>query len=83
MDEIVCTGCSLLCDDAVAEGKKGEVKSLGLCRLGHVYLESAAKHTEATAITKDGKNQIEVSVDKVLEKAAELLTSGERCLLLG
>ncbi|UCH03640.1 MAG: formylmethanofuran dehydrogenase subunit B, partial [Candidatus Thorarchaeota archaeon] len=83
MDEIVCTGCSLLCDDAVAEEKKGEVKSLGLCRLGHAYLESAAKHTEVSATVNDGKNQTDVSLDEALEKAAEVLTSGERCLLLG
>ena len=57
MDEIVCTGCSLLCDDVVAEEKKGEVKSLGLCRFGHAYLESAAKHSEASAIVTDGKTQ--------------------------
>ena len=83
MDEIVCTGCSLLCDDALAEEKKGEVKSLGLCRLGHTYLESAAKHSEAFATISDGKTHTEVSVDKALEKAAEVLISGERCLLLG
>jgi len=83
MDEIVCTGCSLLCDDAVAEEKKGEIKSLGLCRLGHVYLESAAKHSQASATINDGKKQTKVSLDEALEKATEVLTSGERCLLYG
>ncbi|MHA2379686.1 MAG: hypothetical protein ACXADO_06615 [Candidatus Thorarchaeota archaeon] len=83
MDEIVCTGCSLLCDDTVAEEKGGEVKSLGLCRLGHVYLESAAKHSEASAMISDSKSQTKVSMEEALEKAAEVLTSGGRCLLFG
>ncbi len=83
MDEIVCTGCSLLCDDAVAEKKKGEIKSLGLCRLGHVHLESAAKHPESSAMINDGKSQSKVSLEEALERAAEVLTSSERCLLIG
>lgn len=70
MEDIVCNGCSLLCDDVSAEVSGKTVNSLGLCKLGHAHLEAAVKH-------KIG------SKDKDLEKAAEILASSERLLLYG
>ncbi|MHA1290856.1 MAG: hypothetical protein ACTSPB_26015, partial [Candidatus Thorarchaeota archaeon] len=70
MENIVCNGCSLLCDDVSAEVSGKTVNSLGLCKLGHAHLETAIKH-------KVG------STEKYLEKAADILTGAENVLLYG
>ncbi len=71
MEDIVCNGCSLLCDDTAAEIDHGEVRSLGLCLLGFTHLDVALKHQHSD------------SVDDLLEKAADLLTSAENLLVFG
>jgi len=71
MEDIVCNGCSLLCDDIVAEVGKGDVKSLGLCLLGFTHLDIALKHG------------IPSSFDDVLNDAAEVLSSADNILLYG
>ena len=71
MEDIVCNGCSLLCDDIVAEIDNGEAKSLGLCLLGFTHLDVALKH------------QVLNSVDDKLERAADLLVSAENPLVFG
>ena len=70
MEEIVCNGCSLLCDDVSAEVSGKNVSSLGLCKLGHAHLETAVAH-------KTG------STEKELEKAADILVGAESILLYG
>jgi formylmethanofuran dehydrogenase subunit B len=70
VENIVCNGCSLLCDDVSAEVASKIVNSLGLCRLGHAHLETVVKHRVS-------------SKDKDLEKAAEILASAENPLLFG
>lgn len=70
MEDIVCNGCSLLCDD-VAAGVSGKtVNSLGLCKLGHMHLETALTHSV-------GSNE------KNLEKVADILIGAENLLLYG
>ena len=71
MEDIVCNGCALLCDDTAAEIDDGQVRSLGLCLLGFTHLNVALKHQRSD------------SVDDLLEKAAELLTSAENPLVFG
>ncbi len=71
MEDIVCNGCSLLCDDIVAEFHKNEVESLGLCRLGFTHLEVALSHDHSK------------SIDDQLEKAADLLSSADNPLVYG
>ena len=71
MEDIVCNGCALLCDDVVAEIDNGEVRSLGLCLLGFTHLDVALKHLYSD------------SVDELLEKAADLLSSTENPLVFG
>jgi formylmethanofuran dehydrogenase subunit B len=71
MEDIVCNGCSLLCDDVVAEVNKGKARSLGLCLLGFTQLEVALKQ------------KIPDSVDDLLEQAADLLVSTENPLVYG
>ena len=73
MKEFVCTGCSLLCDDVAYEQSGGEVKSLGLCRLGHNFLEAAFKQIE----------DVKTATGDVISKAAELLSSAQHPLCYG
>ena len=70
MENIVCNGCSLLCDDASAEVSGKKVSSLGLCRLGHTHLE--------TIVAQKVK-----STEKSLEKAAEIIAGAENLLFYG
>ena len=72
MKEFVCTGCSLLCDDVAFEYSNNELKSFGLCRLGHNYLETALNQETA----KEPENG-------AIEKAAELLLSAQNSLCYG
>ena len=71
MEDIVCNGCALLCDDTAAEIDNGQVRSLGLCLLGFTHLDVALKHQHSD------------SVEDLIEKAADLLTSAENPLVFG
>ena len=70
MENIVCNGCSLLCDDVSAEVSGKSVSSLGLCRLGHTHLETAVSHKIRSA-------------EKILKKAVKTLVNAENLLLYG
>lgn len=83
MEDIVCSGCSLLCDDASAEVKGGEINSLGLCRLGHQHLVSTIEHLDTKFTLRENGTQKTVSLDVALEKAAEILNAAESPLLFG
>ncbi|MGY5874999.1 MAG: hypothetical protein RTU30_04570 [Candidatus Thorarchaeota archaeon] len=72
MEEIVCNGCSLLCDDAVVEVDGTEIKSLGLCILGHVRIEAAISHLDESK-----------SEEPDLERVADLLKTAKQPLLFG
>jgi len=75
MKETVCTGCSILCDDVAYEYVNGELKSFGLCRLGHSYFEASLKRIET--------NQSPLSIEDAIEKATELLVSAQSPLSYG
>ncbi len=83
LEDIVCSGCALLCDDVAAEVKGEEVNSLGLCRLGHQHLISAIVHLDAKSVVRDNGTEREVSIDVALEKAVEILLSAKNPLLYG
>jgi len=70
MEDIVCNGCSLLCDDVSAEVSGKTVNSLGLCRLGHAHLETVVTHKVGL-------------IEKELEKAADILVKANSLLLYG
>ena len=70
MENIVCNGCALLCDDVSAEISGKTVNSLGLCKLGHAHLETAASHKT-------------VQAEKDFEKAADILVNGKNILVYG
>ena len=48
MQDTVCCGCSVVCDDVAVSLKKSELKSLGLCTLGHAYCASIRSKTRLT-----------------------------------
>ncbi|MHA1925970.1 MAG: hypothetical protein ACW974_08645 [Candidatus Thorarchaeota archaeon] len=83
MEDIVCSGCALLCDDVAAEVKGEEINSLGLCRLGHQHLIAIIKHLDKKSVVRDDGTEKMVSIDVALEKAAEILLSAKNPLLYG
>jgi len=83
MDDIVCNRCSLLCDDVLAELNDKEIKSMGLCRLGHAHLESMANLTVMDSISREGSKEKELSLEEALENAAQILSSAKNPILYG
>ncbi|NHJ14282.1 MAG: hypothetical protein EAX95_11435 [Candidatus Thorarchaeota archaeon] len=83
MKEIVCNGCSLVCDDVLAETAKEETRSLGICRLGHAHLERAVNLSESEAILREGSNEVGLKLGKALDKAAGILIKANHPLLYG
>ncbi len=70
MEDIVCSGCSLLCDDVTAEVSGKSVSSLGLCKLGHTHLEKVVMLKSE-------------SIEKKLEKVVDILLNAQNLLLYG
>jgi formylmethanofuran dehydrogenase subunit B len=70
MEDIVCNGCSLLCDDVSAEIAGKSVSSLGFCKLGHAHLETVISHKVD-------------SPEKAISKATKMLLEGDNLLLYG
>ena len=83
MKDLVCNGCSLLCDDVSAEIDGAEVKSLGLCRLGHAHLSESLKTRTASAVIRDGGKEDTVSIEEAVKQAGEVLQSAKQPLLYG
>lgn len=83
MKDIVCSGCSLLCDDVAAENNDGLIRSLGLCRLGHAHLESALAHLDGQSIVREGGTERAVTLDEALGLAADILLEDGTPLLYG
>ncbi len=83
MKDLVCNGCSLLCDDVSAEIDGAEVKSLGLCRLGHAHLSESLKTLTASAVIRDGGKEDTVSIEEAVKQAGEALQSAKQPLLYG
>lgn len=76
---VVCTGCSLLCEDIELVLKEGAIsQAKNLCRKGYAHFQ--ALFTERALPMIDGK---EVSVDQAIGEAAEILKNAKRPLLYG
>jgi len=56
--DFVCNGCSLLCNDVSATIEKNEVSSLGVCKLGHAHLTSAASEAETGIVRRNGEEKL-------------------------
>ena len=83
MKDIVCNGCSLLCDDVSAQIEKSEVMTLGACRLGHAHLVSSlGQKIKGGKIRNDGKEK-DVTLEKALDEAASVLLGSEKVLIYG
>ncbi|MDQ1261533.1 MAG: formylmethanofuran dehydrogenase subunit [Euryarchaeota archaeon] len=75
----ICTGCSLLCEDIVATFENGALlHEKNLCRKGHGHFQAA--FTERTLPMIDGE---QVTLDRAIAKAAEILKSAKSPLLYG
>lgn len=85
MKDTVCCGCSVVCDDVAVSIKKGEFRSLGLCRLGHEYCGSVLNKDRLTKpLVKDKmRKQRAVPLNKAFEEANSILAESEKPLLLG
>lgn len=76
---VVCTGCSLLCEDIELALKTGTVsQAKNLCRKGYGHFQ--ALFTERTDPMVEGQK---VSIDQAIAKAAEMLRDARRPLLYG
>lgn len=76
---VVCIGCSLLCDDIeLAIKNEAFTKVKNLCRKGHGHFQSL--FMERTSPKVDGE---EVSLDRAIKKAAEMLGQSKLPLLYG
>lgn len=85
MQDTVCCGCSLVCDDVAVTVQAGKLASLGLCKLGHEYCGAALSTARLTKplLGKDGGQPSLVSVEQALGAAVTLLARSKRPLLWG
>ncbi len=85
MQDTVCCGCSVVCDDAAVSLKKSELQSLGLCTLGHAYCASIRSKTRLTKpqVKIGTGKQKSVSLSTAYEQAISILSESKRPLLLG
>ncbi|MFX1561988.1 MAG: hypothetical protein ACFFDP_01640 [Promethearchaeota archaeon] len=85
MKDTVCTGCSLVCDDAMVALKKQKLESLGLCRLGYeCYSDVLGKNRLKHPMIRTEKNKQKiVPLDVALAQSVEILTQSKRPLLYG
>ena len=85
MQDTVCCGCSVVCDDVSVALTKSEFKSLGLCKLGHEYYGSFRSRSRLKAPlikTKTGK-QKRTTLTEALSSAGKLLQDSTKPLFLG
>jgi len=85
MQDTVCCGCSVVCDDVAVAVKKTNLQSLGLCRLGHEYCNSVFnKHRLTTALYKDGSGKLRpIPTKDAIQRATSLLQDSSRPLFIG
>jgi formylmethanofuran dehydrogenase subunit B len=85
MQDTVCCGCSVVCDDVAVELTKSGFQSVGLCKLGHEYCNSFTNRSRLKAPlikSKTGK-QKRVALSSALDSAAKRLQESTKPLLLG
>ncbi len=79
--EVVCTGCSLLCDDIVVEFERNKIaRVLHACSLGAKKVESALGPERVLSPRVGGKS---CSLEAAVEHATEMLKNSKRPLLYG
>jgi formylmethanofuran dehydrogenase subunit B len=85
MQDTVCCGCSLVCDDVAVTVQAGKLASLGLCKLGHEYCSAALSTSRLMKplVAKDGRQSSSTSMEQALTAAVTLLTQSKHPLLYG
>jgi formylmethanofuran dehydrogenase subunit B len=85
MQDTVCCGCSVVCDDVTINITKKEIQSLGLCSLGHAYCNSIRSKTrlKKPLIKADSTTLKPVTLKAAYKKANSILSSSKRPLLFG
>jgi len=80
VENVVCTGCSLLCDDVDVEVEgPSVVKTKGACSHGDARLRIPQRSRLKEALVNGNK----VDVDKAIDELAEMLKSAKRPLIYG
>ncbi|MHA2315288.1 MAG: hypothetical protein ACXACF_08435 [Candidatus Hermodarchaeia archaeon] len=85
MQDTVCCGCSVVCDDVAVSLKKSDLQSLGLCTLGHAYcasIRSKTRLTKSRVRMGTGKPK-SVPLSAAYEQAISILSESKRPLFLG
>ncbi|MFW9831610.1 MAG: hypothetical protein ACFFD8_07535 [Candidatus Thorarchaeota archaeon] len=85
MQDTVCCGCSVVCDDVSVALTKTKLHSLGLCQLGHAYCESvlSKKRLLQPLIRSETGKQMKSTLREALDRSAELLHQWKNPLFLG
>ncbi len=85
MQDTVCCGCSVVCDDVAAKVTKTGIQSLGLCALGHAYYSSIRSQTRLKKAQMKAKSTSAKTIPfkKAYEEASSILSSSQRPLLIG
>jgi formylmethanofuran dehydrogenase subunit B len=85
MQDTVCCGCSLVCDDVQVTVQGSKLASLGLCKLGHEYCGAVLNSARLTTplLAKDGGHPSPTGVEQALNGALTLLVRSKRPLLYG
>ena len=80
VESVVCTGCSLLCDDVDVELEGPSiVKTRGTCSHGDARLRGLQRSRLKEALVNGNR----VDVDRAIEELAEMLKSAKRPLIYG
>ncbi|HIP25391.1 MAG TPA: formylmethanofuran dehydrogenase subunit B [Archaeoglobus profundus] len=84
VEDVVCPFCGCLCDDLIVEVEGNEIKSVeNACKLGaHRFLAIKKNRIKKPLIKENGKFK-EVSYEKAIDKAVEILTNAKKPLLYG
>lgn len=85
MQDTVCCGCSVVCDDVAVELTKTGIQSIGLCGLGHAYYSSIRSKSRLTKAQMKSKSKIAktVSIEIAYEEASAILSKSKHPLLIG
>ncbi len=85
MQDTVCCGCSVVCDDVAVSKKKTELQSLGLCRLGHEYCNAifSSKRLTKPLQKNSNDNQNPITFKAALQQSISLLLESKKPLFLG
>jgi len=85
MKRVVCTGCSLLCDDIIIEeGQEDTTELIGACLKGQERLDQVkSKNRILKPLIREGDSLKETNWDIAIEKTIQLIKEAEKPLLYG